>query len=395
MKSRYFIDALLIVVFVLLEILVALPFVSELCFNRAQRLESGYQWRRAGELYQKAALLSPLDTTYMTEHANFLLRQSAYRTEKIDLFQRAENLYERALRLNPYCAEVALTLGQLEIRLFLADEKSYEKKLREGLGNLAAAVRRDPHGVNVSYLAGSATVSVWKFLSEEEKRVVLDQLKYALTHRFWYAEDCYAQLWQASGDFAFLERATPDNIENQKRLYGFIRKNNLWQFRKVQLKKMGSYKQRQEIEDEKQEKRGRTEELKRVFLAKGGAAGGVVLNSSWQGHAEKGGHVYENGRMYWAGVVAVVVRVPPGTSSLVLRAKGEPAEGVSPYMVLALDGEEVGEGFIDSPEWKDYFFKVHSDGGIRVLSVSYINDAVSGEKGEDRNLILGEARFVP
>lgn len=392
---RYCIDVSLIVVFIFLEILISLPLVSEFCFNSAQRSERGYQWRRAGELYQKAALFSPMDTKYMTEHANFLLRQSSYRTEKMDLFRRAENIYSRASMLNPYCAEYMLTLGQLRLQLFLADEKSHEKKLSEGLGNVAAAVRRDPHGVNIAYLAGSAAVSVWKFLGEEERQAALDRLKYALTYRFWYAEDCYARLWQASKDFAFLERATPDSIENQKRLYGFIRKNNLWQFRKVQLEKLESYKQRQEIEKEKQEKRGRTEEFKKACLAKGGADGGVVLNSSWQGHSDKGGHIYENGRMYWEGALAAVVRVPPGESSLILRAKGEPAEGVYPYMVLTLDGEEIGEGFIDSPEWKDYIFEVHGDGGIRVLSVSYINDTVSGKKGEDRNLFLGEARFAP
>ena len=59
-------------------------------------------------------------------------------------------------------------------------------------------------------------------------------------------------------------------------------------------------------------------------------------------------------------------------------------------MVVELDGEEIGEVYVDSSEWKDYSFVTETDGGKKVLSVSFINDGGNKGKGEDRSLYVGD-----
>jgi len=92
-----------------------------------------------------------------------------------------------------------------------------------------------------------------------------------------------------------------------------------------------------------------------------------------------------------------VVNVPKGKANVNIQAKGSPVNGVWPYMIVELDGEEIGETFVDSPEWKEYEFRVDTSGTVpsdtlKVLSVTFTNDG--GNKEEDRNLYVGEARIV-
>ena len=98
--------------------------------------------------------------------------------------------------------------------------------------------------------------------------------------------------------------------------------------------------------------------------------------------------------MYWTGTVDAAVGLPIGESAIKIRAKGEPAYGIWPYMVVELDGEDIGETFVTSSEWKEYTFNINSNGGTKVLSVTFVNDGGEWEKGTDRNLYIGEACVV-
>ena len=73
-------------------------------------------------------------------------------------------------------------------------------------------------------------------------------------------------------------------------------------------------------------------------------------------------------------------------------AKGSAADGIYPYMIVELDGEGIGEMFVDSTDWKEYLFDVDTDGGMKVLSVTFANDGGNEKKGEDRNLYVGKVR---
>jgi hypothetical protein len=61
-------------------------------------------------------------------------------------------------------------------------------------------------------------------------------------------------------------------------------------------------------------------------------------------------------------------------------------------MIVELDGEEIGEVFADSPDWKEYRFDADTAGGTMVLSVAFVNDWYDGR--EDRNLFVDGAKTV-
>ncbi|MBM3252495.1 MAG: hypothetical protein FJZ11_06955 [Candidatus Omnitrophica bacterium] len=70
------INAVLIMVFILLIGAVILPFVAEIEFDKAKKLETDYRWQKAGEKYRMAIKLNPFNAEYFAEVGNFLFRQS-------------------------------------------------------------------------------------------------------------------------------------------------------------------------------------------------------------------------------------------------------------------------------------------------------------------------------
>ena len=117
----------------------------------------------------------------------------------------------------------------------------------------------------------------------------------------------------------------------------------------------------------------------------------VILIPSWQGISADGKNVFNDGTMYWEGTINAALLVPEGHVKINLQAKGSSASGIYPYMIVELDGEIIGEGFVAGPDWRDYEFNVNTNGGIKILSVTFKNDGANLIKGEDRNLFIGRA----
>jgi hypothetical protein len=115
--------------------------------------------------------------------------------------------------------------------------------------------------------------------------------------------------------------------------------------------------------------------------------------NEWTGKSKDRMNVYEGGSMYWTGTMHTLVTLPEGEATVNIMASGSSANGLFPYMSVELDGNEIGGVFIDSSDWKDYSFKVKTDGGVKVLSVTFANDGSNKEKGEDRNLYVREVRI--
>ena len=71
----------------------------------------------------------------------------------------------------------------------------------------------------------------------------------------------------------------------------------------------------------------------------------LISQENWQGKADYGENIYENGHMYWEGTIHAVIHISDGKSILTIQAKGSQANGIYPYMILELDGKEIGETF--------------------------------------------------
>ena len=393
MSKRISINVVLIAAFGLLIAVIVLPFVAEMEFKQAKKLEFGYRWEKTGEKYQSAAHLNPFNASYFTGAGDSILRQSAYREDKAIWLKRAKKLYERACQLNPHYAEYWYALGKVRLEIASVAPSGLPRndgEVDSAMEDFRKAVDADPYNFRNNYLIGHNLLTVWGSLDEKEKEFTLDRLKYVLQLRPDYGERyVYPAIMYYAKDFSIAQKVAPETLKGYKGLYSFIVKNNLWQFRKQVAGRVDFYREKEEREEFAKEKEERMQLLRSLrSLAMTGEIKG------WVGKSASGKSTYKNGNMYWTGTVDAVVEMPQGKAKINISAKGSQADEIFPYMIVELDGAEIGERFVDSPEWKEYSFKADTEGGLKVLSITFVNDGGNKEKGEDRNLYIGKAKIV-
>ena len=251
------INIVLVVVFILLLGVTILPFAAEVQFDQAKKLEESYRWKRAGEKYQIALYLNPLNAEYFAEAGDFLMRRSRYRKDKVLFFERAKRLYERALKLNPRHAKHWYCLGQAELAhsssLIVDSQKFKEQSLRfiaEAIENFKRAIEKDPYNFQVNYFIGHNLLAVWSFLNVPEKSFAVERLKFVLQVKPWYGDFIYQSIMYYTEDFNLAEKVTPDNLEGSEALLYFIEDNNsLWQYREEAVKRLYLYRQKNKYEE--------------------------------------------------------------------------------------------------------------------------------------------------
>ncbi|MDP8265836.1 MAG: carbohydrate-binding domain-containing protein [Candidatus Aceula meridiana] len=146
--------------------------------------------------------------------------------------------------------------------------------------------------------------------------------------------------------------------------------------------------QKERFFESKKEKEERNALFKKILAE---AAKGK--NIGWIGKARQGDHEYQNGTMYWKGSVHTAVLLPRGEAIIMLEAKGSKAKNIFPKVIIELDNKEIENLFIRSEEWKTYPLKVKTDGGMKILSVTFVNDSNDDGPGQDRNLFLKKIKI--
>lgn len=395
--AKKFCPILLTPVFLLFAFFIVLTLVSDIYFEKAVRLEKNFRWDEAQILYARSVSLSPLDAKYPTALADFLLRRRLYTQERLSVAGKAKELYERALRLNPYSSEIAMSLGRLELYLFRMDQDAGADRFKSAWAQVDHALGLDPNGVNTCYLYGYNGISSWGYLTDDERVVVLDRARYALTYRSWYAPALYAHMWRTLKDMSFFGTVTPKTLKGQTHLLDFIEGHDLWPYWSAQKKIVDAYKRKEDtsvfFEEERRAAQG-IAQFKDAAVSAGEKVSDVIPPQAWKGISEQGEHIYQDGHLYWAGTVRALISFPGGPARVIIRAKGSDAEGVFPFMVVKLDGEEIGASVVSSHEWADYVFEADGPSGVKALSISYVNDNMSKDKKQDMNLHVGEARVV-
>lgn len=395
--SRKFCAVLLALFFFSFAFFVVLILASDIYFEKAVRLEKNFRWDEAEVLYARSVSLSPLDARYPVALADFLLRRRLYVQERRPILESSRALYERAAGLNPFSSEIAMSLGRLELYLVRLDKDAGVDRFKAAWGKLDHALGLDPNGANTCYLYAYNGVSSWGYLADNERSVVLDRARYALTYRPWYALYLYRHMWRTLKDISVLRAVTPKTLKGQRRLLDFIEESDLWLYWSAEKKIVGTYRKKEEaavFQEEERRMRHAIAQFKDVAASAGERISGVVLPQAWKGISDQGEHVYQDGHLYWAGTVRALASVPGGAARVVIKAKGADAEGVFPFMVVRLDEQQIGECVVSGREWADYVFDVNVSTGIKVLSITYLNDKTSKDKKEDRNLHIGEARVI-
>ena len=160
--------------------MIIVPFFADMQFNTAQKLEKNYRWKKAASKYELAIKLDSFNTKYFAGYADFCANQSSYHKDKVYWLTRAEELYKRALQLNPRCSEYYFNLGQVQIMYYLLfsgnDSKNTKNGaktyIREAIKNFRQAVKDDPQGFNISFSVGEAGMSFWEFLDDRGRRTL-------------------------------------------------------------------------------------------------------------------------------------------------------------------------------------------------------------------------------
>jgi len=342
--KRFAINILLAASFALLIFVITRPLLAQVSCDRSD--------------FKSAVRIDPFDSHYLAGVADSILKEAAKPEYEAINLNRAIQMYDSAVELNPTCAEYPLRLGQVELILFNKDTGN-RALIKSAFDNFRRALKFDPNGFNISYSVGYAGISVWKFLDRGQKEFVLERLKYSLRVKPSYSKYIYPKLWNETADLNLLRKMEPPGREPD----GYISR------------------------------------LERLELIRNTAkrtlnVANVVIESDWQGRADDKKNVYVNGNMYWAGTIDAAIRMPRGKTTIKIQAKGTPADGIFPYITVELDGKMIGEAYIGNTEWKPYTFTINTDGGIKVLSVTFVNDGANPAKGEDRNLYIGRAEAI-
>lgn len=406
MSRNIFVNILLLLIFILLTVIAVFPFIAEISFNIGNTLNSKYRWKTADEKFDLAIWLDPLSAEYRADMSRFYIERVAILKNKIPVLLKAELEYKKAHELNPYNARYLVALAVVEEELFLIDTTKYSNRLESSVSHFREAYEKDSHHYIFNYDIGRNFLRIWDYIGEEDRRFSLARLKHCIELAPWYQWRIYPKLWTATRNFDALVEATPEDLKAYENLYSLLVKNNLWEFRKEVVNKIEKYKEREQPELFVQEKEEKKRLLRELELSQplAGARGissniasSVTMTGSkvdWVGESKSGKSTYRNGNMYWTGTVHRAIDLPEGKSIIKIQAKGSPAYDIWPYMIVELDGEEIGETFVDSTRWKEYSFNVNSNGGVKVLSVTFPNDGGNLEKGIDRNLYVGETKVI-
>jgi tetratricopeptide (TPR) repeat protein len=117
-----------------------------------------------------------------------------------------------------------------------------------------------------------------------------------------------------------------------------------------------------------------------------------ILPSDWKGKA--------GGNLYWKGGCYAFIKLQQGKVLFKVHARGTPAQGVWPHMVVKLNDEILGEVSVTTRSWKSYCFTKDVENGFYRLWIYFTNDrcllkTVGGKKvREDRNLFVGDAAIT-
>jgi len=407
--KKIIINIVLVLLLAILMAVIILPFAAEQQFKRAKKLEREYRWKMAEEKYQIAAALNPRDSKYPAATGAFLMRQGSSRKDNF-LYLRAKKLFKRACELNPWHAEHRYQLGKA--CLALSDVKG-------AVSNFRKAIEMDQYNFRNNYLIGYDMLPVWNEIDNSEKTFALDRFKFVLKERPWYGSFIYPAVFKTVQDFNSAEEITSKTLAGYRSLYSFVCKSSLWQYRKPVKTSFLYYRQKENPEKFRQEKLTRlklidkiTEEgLKSVHSyieethEQNNGTNITELKkfaawTDWQREPPEEVSARESGNMYRDGTVYRAVMLPKGRAVIRIQARGDDAFNIWPYMIVELDGEEIGEKFVNSKKWESYSFEVDTKGGIKVLGVSFVNDDSDSKKGIDRNLYIGditiqESRFTP
>lgn len=87
-------------------------------------------------------------------------------------------------------------------------------------------------------------------------------------------------------------------------------------------------------------------------------------------------------------------RFPGGPVTFEVVARGTPAAGQWPRMIVEVGGQPVRELEVPDREWRTYVIPTSASPGLRAVRLRFPNDYINPSTGEDRNLVVDKITMV-
>lgn len=401
MLKRFCINIVLIIFFCLLFITLFLPFMAEVESNIGRNLEKRNLWLSSDAKFALISRLMPINAELYSEAGRLYATRSAMLRDRVSTLLKAETYYETSHSLNPYNVRNVMELAALETELFLVDASNFADKLEESIKHFKEAYAKDPNHYIFNYDIGRNLLRLWDYASENDRQFAIQAFRHCLELKPNFYTRIYPLVWKKTENFELLQQITPANLKLHEKLYAFVTGNNIWQHRKEAAELVNKYRtieQPHQIAGDEEIKRKKVARIKEKYAKMSFIAADrqneLLLLTEWEGVSTTGKNIYKQGNMYWTGTLDRLIYLPADKRLLIIKARGTQANSVHPYMIVELDGEEIGETYVSSSDWMDYSFIIPEDSaresGVRVLSASFVNDGSNKSKNEDRNLFIGE-----
>jgi len=348
--KRQVIKILLSVAFVVILVLLILVFFADSYFVKAQRLDKQDHWEKAEEFYKRSTLLNPFNAEYFAGYGDFLLNKDKDSKYAEKVIKTAQYNYGEAIRLNPNYAWYHYSLGNAQIvqtlliqeniaNLSNAQEKELSSRklnslIESAVTNFKSAIELDKYNIRNNYFIGYDLARVWNYLASVNRDFLIQRFAYILSQRLYYQRLIYPFIFNTTGDFKILQKITPDNHRSQTALYDFIVNNNLWRYRKIQKKILGSYADKESINEFQEILNKKKTLIMQIREKYKDNKNTEIERKDWQGLSYGGKSAYKEGNMYWTGTINAPVYITVKNKKLKIRLKSESAEGIWPYMII-------------------------------------------------------------
>ncbi|MDP8265847.1 MAG: carbohydrate-binding domain-containing protein [Candidatus Aceula meridiana] len=317
---------------------------ADIFFIQAQKYEKKYLFEKAINHYQKAIDLAPLSSEYLGSYGKFLTRISKYNKDKFSILNKAEKLCKDAIQKNPMDSKFWILLGKIQLEQF--SETSGPVFLKLAIKYFKQAFKNDPNGEITTEGIAYNLAEFLLPLNKPDFDWALNKIKKTLQVDYPEVEYLYVSVWKSTKNISLLKELAETRWKKQKKI-----------------------KKSQE-----------NAPIDPSLLSK----------KQWYEKSFEGKNFYSDGNMYWNGTAHQFVEIPGQANAITIQAKGSSAYGIWPYMVVSLNGKEIGADFIQNVEFKNYAYPIAADKETttKIISVTFTNDG--GNKIEDRNLYVGE-----
>lgn len=415
MIKKLFLSALLSIAFFAVITVHILPLLADVNMAKAKKYADTFRWKDADIYFRRAIDYDPFNSRNIIDYANFLRMSSINSFDKVKILKDAEERCNRAISLEPRNAD-----GYIRRAIVKMDQGRAPAEI---FADFREALKNDPNGYNVAYYIGYYGVGIWDKLNADDKALIADRLKFICSARQGILADVYARTWYSSKDFGLLRTIAPSNLNGQKKLYDFIVRNNLWQFRKDQMSAIKGYDKKESAIDPNQDiqaikdlitgsrKLAEANAWKKVDgkwivnkqvvtavdsnkAASERQNNGLVAPEDWMLISSDNKKAIScKGILNSSRTAYALVSLAEGKYFFSIELNGSFSSGAWPYITIELDGKSAGEALINTKEAKAYTFDITTTAGDKLVAMSLLNSGANDKTKKIRAVTLGSAKF--